>query len=303
MLSLEIYKKKPICHIKDDIYSGITKINKSYFFCNPSHCEINEYDECFQQIACYKVKRKYTHISYCQTLKCYYAITSNHYNRVFKLNKCFEEEDCFELKTGCRMIFNGIDCNSKDIYLSCGCYIITVSLACMSKIEVWIKENQRLSSVAKSSQYLMTSLSGCDGSTFIVFDNCKFLQLSCCLPCKYRIQDIAYDDGYIYILVSKCDCYQFVLVCMLQPHCHKKPCHQECNDIIESIALMETSLSHILNAEGEKLQKIIACSDDPCMILEVNEAVNQTIVNVTHLEHVLYSKLETAKSLCEKKKK
>ncbi|MEG0275955.1 MAG: hypothetical protein RR630_02900 [Coprobacillus sp.] len=302
MLSLEIYKKEPICHINDELYSGMTKVNQSYFFCDPYHCQIIEYDKCFQQHACFKVKRRYTHITYCQSQKCYYAITSDYCNKIFKLNKCFEEEDCFEVKTGCCMLFNGIDCRTKDIYLSSGCYIITVPLDCIDKGEVWIKEEQRLSAVAKSAQYLMTSLSCCHGSTFVVYDNCKLLQLTCCLPCKYCIQDISYDDGYIYILVSKCECYQFVLVCKLQSHCHK-PCHQECNDIIESIALMETSLSHILNAEGEKLQKILACSNDPCMILEVNEAVNQTIINVTHLEHVLYSKLETAKSLCEKKKK
>ena len=33
---------------------------------------------------------------------------------------------------------------------------------------------------------------------------------------------------------------------------------QAVTDIIESVALQETALSHILNAEGEKIQKMVA---------------------------------------------
>lgn len=36
---------------------------------------------------------------------------------------------------------------------------------------------------------------------------------------------------------------------------------QAVTDLIESVALQETALSHILNAEGEKIQKVVATSD------------------------------------------
>lgn len=36
---------------------------------------------------------------------------------------------------------------------------------------------------------------------------------------------------------------------------------QAITDIIESVALEETALSHILNAEGEKIQKMVAMDD------------------------------------------
>ena len=36
---------------------------------------------------------------------------------------------------------------------------------------------------------------------------------------------------------------------------------QAITDIIESVALEETALSHILNAEGEKIQKMVAMPD------------------------------------------
>lgn len=76
----------------------------------------------------------------------------------------------------------------------------------------------------------------------------------------------------------------------------------ECTDIdkccaasslLQSIALEETALSHILNAEGEKLQKAIAmesCSQKD--LLEINESVKDMIEKITSLELILKAKLE-----------
>lgn len=64
-----------------------------------------------------------------------------------------------------------------------------------------------------------------------------------------------------------------------------------CNDILESIALEEAAIAHILNAEGEKIQKILSLTDDFDKIMCVNQEVNETIVNVTILEQTLYAKL------------
>ncbi len=67
---------------------------------------------------------------------------------------------------------------------------------------------------------------------------------------------------------------------------------QAITDLIESIALEETALSHILNAEGEKLQKVLAM--DTCLedILRVNETVASMVASVNDLEHTLRDKLE-----------
>ena len=60
-------------------------------------------------------------------------------------------------------------------------------------------------------------------------------------------------------------------------------------DILESIALQETALSHIINAEGEKIQKAIDIATDVCDLLKIDQSVNQTITQVMLLENVLYS--------------
>lgn len=68
---------------------------------------------------------------------------------------------------------------------------------------------------------------------------------------------------------------------------------QAITDLIESIALEETALSHILNAEGEKLQRVIGfeCVDF-CQLMEVNESVANMVAVVSGLEQALKDKLE-----------
>lgn len=68
---------------------------------------------------------------------------------------------------------------------------------------------------------------------------------------------------------------------------------QAVTDIIESVALEQTALSHILNAEGEKLQKAVSLSDvDPAQLLQFNKSVEQMVRTVAQLEMLLQSKLQ-----------
>ena len=67
---------------------------------------------------------------------------------------------------------------------------------------------------------------------------------------------------------------------------------QAITDIIESVALQETALSHILNAEGEKIQKVVAMSDvTPEVLMAVNKSVESMVGAVSRLEMILQSKL------------
>lgn len=69
---------------------------------------------------------------------------------------------------------------------------------------------------------------------------------------------------------------------------------QAITDIIESVALEETALSHILNAEGEKIQKMVAMDDvTPEVLLATNKSVESMVNAVSRLEMILQSKLST----------
>lgn len=67
---------------------------------------------------------------------------------------------------------------------------------------------------------------------------------------------------------------------------------QAITDIIQSVALEQTALSHILNAEGEKIQKVVAMEDVAAeTLLAVNKSVESMVNSVTKLEMILQSKL------------
>lgn len=67
---------------------------------------------------------------------------------------------------------------------------------------------------------------------------------------------------------------------------------QAITDIVTSVALEQTALSHILNAEGEKIQKIVEqakCADE---MIAVNKSVEAMVKAIAALETILHNKLE-----------
>lgn len=86
-------------------------------------------------------------------------------------------------------------------------------------------------------------------------------------------------------------------------------------DIIESVALEQAALAHILNAEGEKIQKVVdlkpydnIMTENPPVdvekLLKVNKSVRDTIDAVTRLEAILQSKLNLfGECLCDEDSK
>lgn len=72
------------------------------------------------------------------------------------------------------------------------------------------------------------------------------------------------------------------------------------SSLLQSIALEETAISHILNAEGEKLQKAISlhsCSHKD--LIEINQSVESMVEKITSLEIVLKAKLDLIKPILE----
>ena len=64
-------------------------------------------------------------------------------------------------------------------------------------------------------------------------------------------------------------------------------------DLMESIALQETALSHILCAESQKMKVAMGLDGlDLCKLLEVNDSATNMVHAVANLERVLKDKLE-----------
>ena len=76
------------------------------------------------------------------------------------------------------------------------------------------------------------------------------------------------------------------------------------SSLLQSIALEEAAISHILNAEGEKIQKVLSLHNCDCKdILEVNKSVQETVDKITNLEVVLKAKLDLILPVIEDCKK
>ena len=68
------------------------------------------------------------------------------------------------------------------------------------------------------------------------------------------------------------------------------------NNIIASIALIEAGASHIMNAEGEKLEKALELAEnDPTItvaqIAQINESIGNAVTAIGDLEKALAQKL------------
>jgi hypothetical protein len=72
------------------------------------------------------------------------------------------------------------------------------------------------------------------------------------------------------------------------------------NMILQSIALEEAALSHIINAEGEKIQAAVAsvqkkcCDADMQKLLEINRSVHDVLEQVRDIQMLLKSKMSRA---------
>lgn len=68
---------------------------------------------------------------------------------------------------------------------------------------------------------------------------------------------------------------------------------QALNMILASIALEETALSHIINAEGEKIQHVLSdCSNNAEDILSVNNSVKEMLEVIMQNQMILKGKME-----------
>lgn len=79
------------------------------------------------------------------------------------------------------------------------------------------------------------------------------------------------------------------------PQHHRPNLHQTTIDLLDSIALEEMALSHLLNAEAEKIQQFV-CHISSCtpadVLMDFNIVVNETLETVIMKEWLLLRKLE-----------
>ena len=284
-----------------------------YYLTMPNDNIIYKFDSDFSPNGEFKGSRAFNGICYDSFEECFWAIESTEYNRIFKLNGKLQEIDYipFENKRCDYREMRGIsyDCAKNVLVVAFNDAIFEITKTGEAR-SVIRNLCPYVLNVASIAPYLAIAVNDDKQQNILYYEGCKLVKTEN-IPLVYRIRDIVYNPckPTLMILATKHCKYPRIFCCPSNLDvdcCHKILCHKKCKpdvppedkcSVIESVAKMETALSHILNAEGEKLQKAVAIADSVGELLEMNQSIHKTLILASQLEHILYAKLEAAAGL------
>ncbi|MEF9961872.1 MAG: hypothetical protein RR863_03060 [Erysipelotrichaceae bacterium] len=307
-------------------FSGATTYDHHYITCQPNKSLMLKYDEHGSNVKEVATMIPYASISYVGN-NLFVATCVNDYKNLFLINEKYEKVNTISLNIPkfyegiINNVFYDQDChqtiitNNQCIYAvdDCGNYL---SYKITQETTHSLLKNHSESCVCEAHPCInnyYTSTAMIANHLFVAYTKNHSAYIAQ-ISCNGNLISNHYIDEFIIIhsMFMVDDCLQFIASNAQGENClyhtnfgyvDDSSCnhnHQNgCNDIMESIALIEAALSHILNAEGEKIQKVVALASDPCELLAVNKSVTKLIKNVTFLELVLYQKLELAKQCSE----
>ena len=284
-----------------------------YYLTMPNDKTIYKYDNNFTQKGEFQSNKSYNGLCYDSLEDCFWATETTQPNKIFKLNSKLKEIDYIPFKnTRCdykRMMGISYDCARNMLLAAFNDEIWEISKTGEAKPVV---KNlcPHVLNVLSISPYIAVAINAGEKQNILFFKNDKLIK-SESVPLEYRIRDITYNPckPALLILATKHCQYPRILCYSLNVDidcCHKILCDKKCKpspqpddkcNIIKSVALMETALSHILNAEGEKLQKAVEVADSVEELLEMNKSIHKTLLLASQLENILLAKLQVATDL------
>lgn len=307
-------------------YKSIAFDGCFFYLTSPDLCQIVKFNKDFCEIGRIDVSKPYSCICYDSHERCFWCSTSSHCATLFKLDCNFTEIDCISLNSESNgAIITGLsyDCGERRLIVTTLNRVLCVNTsACQNgELIAQVCSKCNMGVLAVFPSYIIIEIQ--DSKQYLAIYDCDFsLKCTIDIPKGYIAEDIIFDpcqpdichNQHFYLLATKKCCSSHVIKCDLdcceleicgcnffshEQCCCEQPCPtHSCNDVIESVALIEKALAEILHTEGMKLQKIIASSDDVNQILAANKAIDDVIVKITHLEIILHDKLATIKDCC-----
>lgn len=291
---------------------GITFDGNFFYVTDFNNAIVYVLDDCFQCVKKIDTCRVYNFISYDCYEECFWA-AKMYDNRIYKLDNCFCELTSISLNDLINSYgyIKGFCIEDKNNLLICfyNC-IIQINKEYDYTFDKLIQNENAFTAITKSSKFIFVTSKNKE-NFFLNSYSCDYNRhnvfsiLSDFFVTDITIYNCKGEDILIILAIKDCESYIFkcifrnicisdsLSICSNENLCD---CTVNCNtNIIESIALIETALSHILNAEGEKIQKAVSFSDNICDLLKINDSVNKTIKNISYLEQLLLHKLELAK--------
>ena len=307
-------------------YQGIACDGAALYLTAPGCGEIHRYDLCGTFQTAIPMCRPYTSLCFDPWEHCFWALCSNLPEKIFRLDCSFQETGVLSVSGRCcgALRLTGLSCLACHTLLLSGNFgIASTSKQDCPQLQLVLDSlcGYACHTLQATQNGCLAALSWGQSATVALYDPCWAEVCRCCLPKGFCIHDMARcaplcsGEETIFLLASGASgavCLFSCVLCPLSPKpCHPcpppKPCPPTCSpvcdsaeDIRASIAKIETALSHILNAEGEKIQKIVADGTTADEILAVNKSVNSMVDSVARLEMLLQSKLTLfGDCLCE----
>jgi len=298
-------------------FCGIASYHSFFYLTMPQACRVHRFDKSFQYIDSYRADRAYTYLCYDTKEACFWAVTATEHSTIYQLDHSFKEIDCIEIKrkTHKDVSITGIsyDCVENTLLLSYPDCILEISKHKGSFCLLHEAASTAYVTVLSLAPYYAVIARKKELQELQIWSRDEGLLEAICIPLAHRVGDVLlhlYDKNKLELLLLTFEqhCRTKLIPCTVT--CcgiHLSPCNdhaiddeeeQGCPyDIIRSVAQIQTAIAHILNAEGEKLQKGITVARNVDELLALNDSVAKMITKAMQLEHVLYAKLEIAQEL------
>lgn len=295
-------------------YEHIDTINvKKYMHHDPSSVEIKEgcLYLCYPHACCVlclqegenhpsvrRVNRRYFDLCYDEWHQRFYALEYNNHHRIYVLDVDFFEIDCIEVDVNEEVVLLDLACDSKSIYVLLTNQILKINseeyrAQCLcdqdvaSCVSFQVGECIQVKAIREENHSCIALIQkdNCE-VTYLSIDGCILDMIFCC--------------PYLYVLVND-ECQHFVVMkfSIEDGGCHEAR-EMNCELLIKKTADIEKAIACILNAEGAKIQQAIKNGSSVQELMEVNDCVTSTLIQITHLEHLLYSKLLLCKGCLDK---
>ncbi len=321
---LTIQKEIPLPASPPVRYTGMAFDGASFYVTAGCGCKIYQYSKCFCPECSFETCRNYSSLCFDPEEQCFWASCDSCRGVIFKLNACFQEADCLTILIPSREIGPGLvtgisyQCGSRKLIVAFATCLVRVDPSRQEKPVLLLKtRGEWLTGVVPLCPYLLC-FSIAEGRQRLHLLSADGKRLRDCDICRDSLIESAVliptpdqpANPRLMVLVSRRLCYASVWDCTLPcaswdppvaaqcapcsaVSCGRQPPGSETNrpDVLDSVAMMQRAIARMLDAERDKLQKLLKTSDDPSVILEASRSVRSAIVRATHLENVVYDVL------------
>ena len=321
---MDVIKKIPLKNSIKDQYIDCLIVNDDYYFLISTINRAYKYNFGLSDFIAIETEDKYKTITYNKNEDILYAIKENDNNNIFITDLQFKEIALIKLNVLEKYkdnINNIYYCDSqRRIYITTDNYVYSVT-----EDGYFIKEEYDISKVGTITT--TTMVRELDGKTYPITTTSPIPNT--CFTCSYILNNFLYigyvkenssylkrisstgevvENNYIdsdikinsIINVTDCinllilsnDLYNYIYITDFKNNtegCHWEQCR---NKILESVALVTSSISSILNVESEKMKKVISESNNISEVIEASNSINKTIDGVASLEQLLLEQLE-----------